>query len=69
MPPRPNPRRHEVAAEERTTRGRIAAAAAEHGWREMFDDVAQNARIYERSGRLIAVGYRPSGAVTGAHRM
>jgi hypothetical protein len=35
----------------------------------MFDDVAQNARIYERSGRLIAVGYRPSGAVTGAHRM
>ena len=25
-------------AEERTARERIAATAAEHGWREMFDD-------------------------------
>lgn len=54
---------------ERTARGRIAATAAEHGWREMFDDVADNARIYERSGCLIIVGYRPAGAVTGANRM
>ncbi|GAT01270.1 uncharacterized protein RMCFA_1384 [Mycolicibacterium fortuitum subsp. acetamidolyticum] len=55
--------------EERSARGRIASAAAEHGWTEMFDDVASNARIYERSGRVIVIGYRLVGAVTGATRM
>lgn len=58
-----------VAVQESTARGRIAAAAAEHGWREMFGDITWNARIYDRSGRMIVVGYRPSGAVTGATRM
>jgi hypothetical protein len=58
-----------ATAEEHSSRGRIAAAAADHGWREMFGDVASNIRIYERSGRVILVGYRPAGAVTGATRM
>ena len=57
------------SAEQRSARGRIAATAAEHGWTEMFDDVASNVRIYQRSGRVILVGYRPTGAVTGATRM
>lgn len=57
------------SSEERSARGRIAAAAAEHGWTEMFGGVASNARIYERSGRVIVIGYRPVGAVTGATRM
>jgi hypothetical protein len=59
----------DAAMEARTARGRIAAAAANHGWREMFDDVVWNVRIYERSGRTILVGYREAGAVTGATRM
>lgn len=56
-------------AEARSARGRIAAAAAESGWSEMFGDVAENVRIYERSGRVILVGYVPGGSVTGATRM
>jgi len=50
-------------------RARVAAAAAEHGWHEKFDDVAWNVWIYERSGRVIIIGYRQAGAVTGATRM
>jgi hypothetical protein len=53
----------------RSARGRIAAAAADHGWHEMFGDAASNVRAYERSGRVILVGYRPEGAVTSASRM
>lgn len=45
------------------------ARVAEHGWHEKFDDVAWNVRIYERSGRVIIIGYRQAGAVTGATRM
>ncbi|WP_102145600.1 hypothetical protein [Mycobacterium hubeiense] len=58
-----------ATAEERSARGRIAAAAADHGWKEMFGDVASNMRIYERAGRMILVGYRPAGAVTSATRV
>ena len=69
MPPRRKTQGREDPAEKRTARGRIGAAAAEHGWREMFDDAARNVRLYSRSGRLILVRYRPAGAVTGATRM
>lgn len=52
-----------------SARDRIAAVAAEHGWRELFGDVASNVRIYERGDRTIVVGYQPAGAVTSATRM
>jgi hypothetical protein len=68
MPPRRNTPQREVAAEERTARGRIAVAANERGWQEQFDDVASNVRIYTRGRKQILVGYRPDGGVTGAHR-
>lgn len=48
-------------AEARSARGRIAAAAAAGGWSEMFGDVATNMRIYERAGRVVLVGYVPTG--------
>lgn len=69
MPPLRDGQRGTLAAEERTARGRIAAAAARYGWREMFGDVADNVRIYERSGRMVIVGYGAAGAVTGAIRL
>lgn len=59
----------DASAEARTARGRIAAAAAEHGWSEAFGDVASNGRIYERAGRVLIIGYAPAGAVTSATRM
>ncbi|OBF76158.1 hypothetical protein [Mycolicibacterium fortuitum] len=59
----------ETSGEQRSARDRIAATAAEHGWSEAFGDVASNARIYERSERVIIIGYAPAGAVTGATRM
>lgn len=59
----------DTSAEARTARGRIAAAAAEHDWSEAFGDVASNGRIYERSGRIILIGYTPAGTVTSATRM
>ncbi|MFA5712361.1 hypothetical protein [Mycolicibacterium sp.] len=58
----------DTAAEERTARGRIAVAAGEHGWNEMFGDVAENVRIYTRGAATVLVGYRPNGGVTGASR-
>lgn len=35
----------------------------------MHGDVASNVRVYQRGGRTVIVGYRPSGGVTGATRM
>ncbi|BBX30484.1 hypothetical protein B7435_16715 [Mycolicibacterium peregrinum] len=59
----------ETSTEHRSARDRIATTAAEHGWSEAFGDVATNGRIYERSERVIIIGYAPAGAVTSATRM
>jgi hypothetical protein len=69
MPPRSNNRQREVAGEQHTARGRIAAAAAEHGWLPAVGtDEVWNTRIYERGNKQLLVGYRFAGSVTSAFR-